>query len=421
MYAENAIEKEKEVTTQQHVNSCGAMALSQLLSAMGDKKVSEQEVIDSIRSISGNEKEDYSIGELEAAAHKLGFTTQAAKVPPDVLPNLNQPVVLLIGLNMEGFNHFVVLKGIISNVVYLYDPIRKHVRVPYSVLKGQSINKKHPLFYVLAVKGSLDSIKKTSLYLSESEAERNKAHYTEEQANALTLVSLSKKNQVIIDYGVNILSDKKSYWGAKIESRRIIHNLNVRYGITDDTQIGGNIQYSNVRDKLSFHQANAGSFIDHYSDTQYNLYTNHRSNFDDLSLILGLNASFSEKDNIWGGTINASLSKNFEFAQVIFGGSIGKEFSKDHFTNSLLPDYSYSVFFGANKPFFNRYLASLNFSLSDAIGRDTSELMGQSYTLSTGLTYVFNRNFQINPSLSYSFGKSESYSFGLNLAYTGDW
>ena len=417
---ETNIQKE-DVATQGHSNSCGAMALSQLLSSVSNRTISELDVMNSIRLLTGNEKDDYSIGELETAAKKLGFIPQTAKLPPDILPNLKQPVVLLIGLNTNDFHHFVVLEGVIDGVAYLFDPARKYIRLPYKKLVEQSINEKYPSFYILGVKGSVEKIKKSSLYLSEIESERNKSHYTEEQANALTLTTLSRKNQIIVDYTLNASLGNNKLNGLKLNSETFTHVLNARYGITDDIQVGGTIQYMDNAIDIS---SNDNKLSLNNTDRQYSLYANNKFRIDELgktNIILGLNTSYAEKNDVFGGGVSVVGYQNTEYAQIILGGSLGKEFTHNKLVNNSLPNYFYSGFIGANKPFFDRYLASVNFAVNDGQNKSNAEKFGRYYSASTSLTYVFNKQFQISPSFTYSFGSGEVFSFGMNIAYVGGW
>jgi hypothetical protein len=258
------------------------------------------------------------------------------------------------------------------------------------------------------------------LYLSETESERNNVHYTEEQANALTLATLSKKSQLIVDYSFNSALGNNNSNGLKINSQNFTHVLNARYGLTDNIQIGGTIQYSDNKTEMSLGKHKT---ILNSNDRAYNLYANHRFKIDDFgktNLIVGLNTSYAETNNIFGAGLNFVGYQNTDFAQFILGGSLGKEFSHNQFANDSLPDYFYSGFIGANKPLFNRYLASITFAVNDATSKNTIQF-DRSYSVSTGLTYVLNRKFQISPSFAYSFGASEVFSFGMNIAYVGGW
>ena len=84
--------------------------------------------------------------------------------------------------------------------------------------------------------------------------------------------------------------------------------------------------------------------------------------------------------------------------------------------------YQVSGFISANKPFADRYLASVSFTIND--GHNKKGVVNgfqRSFSASTSLSYVLSKQFQISPSVGYSFGNGESFSFGLNVAYIGRW
>ena len=124
---------------------------------------------------------------------------------------------------------------------------------------------------------------------------------------------------------------------------------------------------------------------------------------------------------MFGGGFSIIGYQNTEFAQIMLGGSLGKEFSHNQLANDSLPDYFYSAFIGANKPIGDRYLGSVNFSVNDGQSKIRTEKFERSYSASTSLTYVFNKQFQISPSFTYSFGANEMFTFGMNIAYVGSW
>jgi hypothetical protein len=209
--------------------------------------------------------------------------------------------------------------------------------------------------------------------------------------------------------------------GLKINSETLSHALNVRFGLTDDIQIGGSIQHSDNTTDIRFDNNKLSS---NYSDRRYSLYANHKFKIDDsgrTNLIFGINSSYAEKNDVFGGGFNIIGYRNTEFAQIILGGSFGKEFSHNQLADESLPDYFYSGFIGANKPLGDRYLASVNFAVNDGKSKNKAEKLDRTYSASTSLTYVFNKEFQISPSFTYSFGQADVFSFGLNIAYVGGW
>lgn len=407
--------------TQSRNNSCGAMALSQLLSGVGEEKISEQDVMESIRLFTGNEKDDYSIGELENSALKFGFIATSAKIPPHVLPNLKQPVVLLLGLNTQDFRHFVVLKGVVNGVAYIYDPIRRNIRLAYNDLIQKNITEKYPYFYVLGVKPKQQNRMESTIYLSDSEKKRNSSHYTEDQANAMILSVMSKKKQYIFDYMFSKYSGQQQ---LGLQTNRLTgysNAINVRYGVTNDFQIGGGLQ--NVNGSVKSYLGNrmfTGSFL--YN--QYSVYLNKKISLTGVnsnSYIFGLSASYRDDNSIFGVGISAAAQNQVGSVQIIPSISLSKDISQNEIINSGLSMYQYSVSLGISKPIGDHYLTSMNLSFSNDKPKNAGIEPNSSYSISAGISYIPSRHFQISPSLSYSFGRANLASFGVNAAYIGNW
>lgn len=106
------------VTEQSHDFSCGAAALSTLITGLVENShVSESDVIDTITETKGKKEEGYTASELANAAKKLGYEVEWRQIAPQFLNRLKQPVMLLIGLN-SAYPHYVVLKGIENDVAF---------------------------------------------------------------------------------------------------------------------------------------------------------------------------------------------------------------------------------------------------------------------------------------------------------------
>lgn len=412
----------KGIIKQSHDYSCGAAALAMLISGtVENSHVNELDVINTIKAVSSmatSEEQGYFPDDLARASIKLGHSAIWKHVSKNNLLNLsknNQPVILLIGLNSE-YPHYVVLKGISNNVAFLADPTRGNIRIPYDKLVAESLNEKHPYWYAMAVTPSADKPKDSILYLPTNESDRYASHVTVEQSNAITLATLPKSHQFIADYSftASLGNDKNN--DSNINSKLFSHALNIRYGITDNIEIGGSVKHLDSTTDISFDDNRTRL---NNQNKEYSLYANHRFKLDNLgrtNLILGLNTSYAQENDVFGGGVNIIGYQNTEFAQIIVGWSIGKEFSHNQLANDSLPDYSYSGFIGANKPLGDHYLGSVNFSVDDGKSKDYIEFE-RSYSASTGLTYLFNKEVQISPSFTYSFGASEAFSVGINIAY----
>jgi hypothetical protein len=410
------------IIEQLHDNSCGAAALSSLINGTNEHKhVTELEVVQVIKSVSAagkNDEQGYSLLDLKNASEKLGYYAEWRKIGKEELPKISQPVILLIGINTD-YPHYVILKGIINGEAYLADSIRGNIRVPYVDLIKESISTQYPAWYVMGINTPPASPKDSVLYLSKNESDRHKNHVTAEQSNAITLATLSKKHQVIVDYDFAAALGNDKLNSISTNSRTLSHALNIRYGISDALEMGGEIQYSDSAIDVRYGDDKVRS---NGSSRQYSLYVNNRFKLDDAgktNLILGVDTSYTEQDKIWGGSFNVIGYQNTSFAQFLLGGSIGTAFSHTKFPENVLPEYAFSYFIGANKPLGDRYLAAVTLAVKD--GKNNNERFERSYVASTGLTYVLNKKFQISPSFSFAFGAYKLFSLGLDIAYVGGW
>jgi predicted double-glycine peptidase len=412
----------KGVTEQSHSYTCGGGALATLINGTFEgSHISEDDIDKTVTEINGGVEKDtgYNATELLEAARKLGYKADWQYVEPSFLVELSQPVILLIGLNSK-FKHYTVLKGIDkeTGMAFLADPTYGNVRVLYKDLIAEGINEKYKNWYVMAVQPSENKPKDSNLYLS---SEKYNTHFTVEQSSAVTLATVSKKNQVIANYDFMSSLGSSSNGGFTSRSRNFTHGFGVRYGVTENAEIGGNFAYSDDRQKIKF---DGNSITANSENRSYEIYANNKFSLTDTSgIILGGRTSFEEYASIWGGGVNLTGYTNTAIAQFIVGGSVNKQFRKNDIVDANLPEYQVSGFVSANKPIGDRYLGSLSFSVNDAFSKSSSVAeFNPSYTVSTGLTYTVNTFFQVTPQVGYSFGSdSDAVSFGASFAYVGGW
>ena len=422
----------KGVIKQSHDYSCGAAALSTLITGtVENSHVSEMDVINIITANKAKKEEGYTLTELAEASKKLGFYAEWRKVATDELVKIKQPVMLLIGINSE-FPHFVVLKGIEKGEAFLADSIRGNIRTLYSQLTTEGTNAKYPAWYVMAINPSANKPQDSMLYLSPIESERIRDHITAEQSNLITLTTIAKKGQFIADYGFNASLGKNNNNGTRTKSRDYINNININYGITDNAEIGASVSYNDNRQKTDIAD---NILITNGENRDYSLSVNNRFPLDETNkngIIAGLNTSLSEnrsvsgdavdKSTVFGGGVNTMGYANTSFAQFILGGSVNKAFSQNKLVDNSLASYQVSGFVSANKPFADRYLGSVGFTVNDGHNKKGADNQFQrSFLASTSLSYVLSKQFQISPSVGYSFGNGESFSFGFDAAYIGRW
>jgi len=409
----------KGIVKQSHDNSCGAAALSNLINGTTQNiYVSEPEVIQAIKQVSKQNiaEEGYSLLDLQRASQKLGYQAEWRKISKENLLKIKQPVILVIHLNTD-FPHYAVLKGIRDNEAFLADSARGHVRIAYDELARESLSDRHPSWFVMAIKSSAHKFTKSTLSLSDDVGERQASHITFAQSNALTLTTLTKQNQFIISYDSLFSKERSKNQSTNISSENFSHVLNISYGITDDIEVSSSISQISLSSKYNDTQLKQ-------EDRKYSVSLKNRLKLDQAeqnNIILGLNGSYNEKDNILNGLFDVTAYHNNRFMQVLAGASVGKQFSHDDETNKTLPKYDYSVFIGANKSIGDLYLGYLTVTMDGSQGRSDSDKTEQYYTVSTGISYVISSRFQISPSFGYSFGGSKGFSLGLSLAYIGAW
>jgi predicted double-glycine peptidase len=129
------------VVKQQLDYSCGSAALATLLQFyFGDKK-SEKEILDRLFAPL-NEKQKkikarkgFSLLDLRTVARTMGYEAAGFKLPFQQLSRLSAPVI--VHLEMEGYKHFAVLRGMSWSRVYLADPARGNLRMSLERFQGE--------------------------------------------------------------------------------------------------------------------------------------------------------------------------------------------------------------------------------------------------------------------------------------------
>ena len=116
--------KFENVVRQQYDLSCGAAAIATLLTYYYGDKVGEKAIIDEIVKYGDKEKiqkDGFSMLELKKFGDNRGYVVRGFKVKDlQSLSNLKIPVLTLI--NLRGYSHFVILKGVKNGQVYVADP-----------------------------------------------------------------------------------------------------------------------------------------------------------------------------------------------------------------------------------------------------------------------------------------------------------
>lgn len=113
----------KKVIKQHFDFSCGSAALATLLTYHYDFKTTEQDVFDSM-ILFGDEAKIRSYGfsllDMKEFLEREGFTANGFRAPLNAFVDANIPGVVLI--NLRGYLHFVVVKGVTKTEVLVGDP-----------------------------------------------------------------------------------------------------------------------------------------------------------------------------------------------------------------------------------------------------------------------------------------------------------
>lgn len=130
--------KQRNIVMQQRDYSCGAAALATVIKYYwGDDVTEEQILLKLDELLTPEEAEDrvengLALTDLRrVAASGLGDQKYVASMGTlrfDQLPESKVP--LIIGIDVDGYEHFVVFRGFDGEWVYLADPIRGNIRTP---------------------------------------------------------------------------------------------------------------------------------------------------------------------------------------------------------------------------------------------------------------------------------------------------
>lgn len=108
---------------QQYDFSCGSAALSTLLTFHYGYKVSEQDTFEEMFRNGDRAKiqhEGFSLLDMKGYLEHHGFHADGYEAPLDKLQSAGIPAIVLI--NENGYNHFVVVKGLREGRVLMGDP-----------------------------------------------------------------------------------------------------------------------------------------------------------------------------------------------------------------------------------------------------------------------------------------------------------
>jgi hypothetical protein len=125
--------KQRNIVMQQRDYSCGAAALATIMRYHFEDPVTEDQVLGvldnllTLEEIKDRIENGLAMSDLRKAAVKMGYQSAVAKMTMQKLFEAKTPLV--VGIEEDGFKHFVVYRGTDRQFVYLADPIRGNLRL----------------------------------------------------------------------------------------------------------------------------------------------------------------------------------------------------------------------------------------------------------------------------------------------------
>ncbi len=116
----------KNVVKQEFDYSCGSAALATLLNFYLGEKLTEQQVIQGLMQYGDadkiQERRAFSLLDMKRFVEVLGYTGVGYKAELDDIRSLKKPGI--IPIELAGYKHFVVFRGIYGNHIFFADPFR---------------------------------------------------------------------------------------------------------------------------------------------------------------------------------------------------------------------------------------------------------------------------------------------------------
>lgn len=114
----------RTVVRQQYDFSCGSAALATLLTYQYGRPTQEREAFAEMWRAGDQaaiRKVGFSMFEMKRFLQTIGYHAEGFRLKPEQLKQLNRPAIVL--LEIHGYKHFAVLKGIRGDEVLLGDPV----------------------------------------------------------------------------------------------------------------------------------------------------------------------------------------------------------------------------------------------------------------------------------------------------------
>ncbi len=131
----------KNIVRQNLDFSCGAAALSTLLTYYFEDPTPESEILEILETSLGETENSkralsgYSLLDLKNAAEAKGYDAAGYRLSFEQLQRLASPVIVYVV--PLGYKHFAVLRGVTGDRVWLADPSRGNLRMSISRFKNE--------------------------------------------------------------------------------------------------------------------------------------------------------------------------------------------------------------------------------------------------------------------------------------------
>ncbi len=126
-----------EVVKQQYDFSCGSAALASLLTHHYGMPLTEATVFEEMFKFGNKdkiEKQGFSMLDMKSFLARRGLKSDGYKLEREDIGNLGLPAIALV--NYNGYNHFVVVKGLRDDKVLIGDP-----SLGLHIMDGESFDK----------------------------------------------------------------------------------------------------------------------------------------------------------------------------------------------------------------------------------------------------------------------------------------
>lgn len=133
--------KQRNVVMQKRDYSCGAASLATVLQYFwGDSVTEEQLLVALVKMLTPEElvdrlKNGLTLTDLRRLAVRVGYQAAIGRLEMDKLHESKVP--LIVGITYKGYDHFVVYRGTDGYFIYLADPIRGNIRIPFFEFEEQ--------------------------------------------------------------------------------------------------------------------------------------------------------------------------------------------------------------------------------------------------------------------------------------------